>query len=128
MLFILCTYYFIVVGFLVFFYIHVSIFPLRNPIYPLILASKPLEKCLYCQSLGASHLRRTTGSLVQTYATASAGERGTSYAEMNRAGCANAKKGPKKDYNAFKDFHDSETTAHILASWIHFTGMEKLEG
>ena len=58
----------------------------------------------------------------------SACERGTSYAEMNRAGCSNAKKGPKKDYNAFNDFHASETTAHILASWIHFTGMENMEG
>jgi len=58
----------------------------------------------------------------------SVGERGTSFAEMNRTGCSNAKKGPSKDYNAFKDFHDSETTAHILAAWIDFTGMAGLEG
>ena len=36
----------------------------------------------------------------------SSGEKGTSFAEMNRSSCSNAKKGPTKDYNAFKDFHD----------------------
>lgn len=58
----------------------------------------------------------------------SAGERGTSFAEMNRTGSSNAKQGPTKNYNAYKDFHDSETTAHILASWADFTGMDSLEG
>lgn len=58
----------------------------------------------------------------------SAGERGTSFAEMNRTGSSNAKKGPSVDYNAFKDFFNSETTGHILAAWLDFTGMESIEG
>lgn len=47
---------------------------------------------------------------------------------MNRTGSSNAKKGPKRDYNAYKDFHESETTAHILASWIEFAGMDSIQG
>ncbi len=58
----------------------------------------------------------------------SAGEKGSSFAEMNRSASSNAKQGPKKEYNAFKDFHDSETTAHILAAWMQFTGMNGIEG
>lgn len=58
----------------------------------------------------------------------SSGEKGTSFAEMNRSSCSNAKKGPTKDYNAFKDFHESETSAHILAAWMHFSGIHKTEG
>lgn len=58
----------------------------------------------------------------------SAGERGTSFAEMTRTGSSNAKKGPTADYNAYKDFHDSETIAHILAAWMQFSGMNVLEG
>lgn len=58
----------------------------------------------------------------------SASEKGTSFAEMNRSACSNAKQGPTKQYNAFKDFHDSETTAHILAAWMQFTGMNGIEG
>ena len=47
---------------------------------------------------------------------------------MNRCSCLNAKKGPTKDYNAFKDFHESETSAHILAAWMQFSGIHKIEG
>ena len=47
---------------------------------------------------------------------------------MNRSSCSNTKKGPTKDYNAFKDFHESETSAHILAAWMHFSGIHKIEG
>lgn len=47
---------------------------------------------------------------------------------VNRSACSNAKQGPRKQYNAFKDFHDSETTAHILAAWMQFTGMNDIEG
>jgi len=58
----------------------------------------------------------------------SAGEMGTSFAEMNRSDNSNAKKGPTKDFNAFKDFHESETIASILAAWMEFTGMDGIEG
>lgn len=58
----------------------------------------------------------------------SSGEKGTSFAEMTRSGCSNAKKGPTKDYNAFKDFHESETSAHIVAACMQFSGMHKIEG
>ena len=58
----------------------------------------------------------------------SAAERGSSFAEMNRSGSSNAKKGPSKDYNAFKDFHECETSAHILAAWMQFSGMKEIEG
>ena len=39
----------------------------------------------------------------------SASEIGTACASMNRTGKSNAKKGPDRDYNAFKDFIDRET-------------------
>ena len=57
-----------------------------------------------------------------------AGEKGTSFPEINRTENANAKKGPSKDFNAFKDFLESETVATILAAWMHFTGMDSMEG
>ena len=47
---------------------------------------------------------------------------------MNRTGKTNAKKGPKVDYNAYKDFHDRETEAHIIASFMKFAGMTSIEG
>ena len=47
---------------------------------------------------------------------------------MNRTGKSNAKKGPDKDYNAFKESTDRETEAHILARWMIFVGMTSLEG
>ena len=58
----------------------------------------------------------------------SAGEKGTSFAEMNRTESSNAKKGPAVDYNSFKDFFNSETIAHILAAWMHFAGMQSTDG
>ena len=58
----------------------------------------------------------------------SAGEMGTSFAEMNRSDNSNAKKGPSKDFNAYKDFHESETIASILAAWMEFSGMDSIEG
>ena len=36
----------------------------------------------------------------------SAANIGTSYASMNRCGKTNAKKGPDKDYNSYKEFID----------------------
>ena len=58
----------------------------------------------------------------------SAGEKGSSFAEMNRSANSNAKQGPAKQYNAFKDFYDSETTAHILVAWMQFSGINGIEG
>ncbi|XP_044173628.1 uncharacterized protein LOC114969606 [Acropora millepora] len=48
----------------------------------------------------------------------SAQEIGTTCASMNRTGKTNAKKGPHDEYNAFRDFHDREIEAHILASFV----------
>ena len=42
---------------------------------------------------------------------------------MNRTGKSNAKKGPEKDYNAYR-----ETEAHIIARWMKFVGMTSMEG
>lgn len=53
---------------------------------------------------------------------------GTMCASMNRTGKSNAKKGPDKDYNSFKEFMDRETEAHILVRWMKFTGMTSLQG
>ena len=47
---------------------------------------------------------------------------------MNRNGKTNAKKGPDEDYNAYKEFFDRETEAHIIAQWMIFAGMQKHEG
>ena len=58
----------------------------------------------------------------------SAPEIGTSCASMNRTGKTNAEKGPKDDYNAFKEFHDRETEGHILASFMTYSGMNSMEG
>lgn len=53
---------------------------------------------------------------------------GTSYASINRNGKTNARKGPDRDYNAYKEFFDRETEAHVLAKWMDFAGINKLEG
>lgn len=47
---------------------------------------------------------------------------------MNRTGKSNAKKGPEVDYNAFKDFIDRETEAHIISRWMIFAGMADMKG
>ena len=47
---------------------------------------------------------------------------------MNRTGKTNAKKGSAKDYNAFRDFHDREVEAHIIASFLTHIGAPNLEG
>jgi hypothetical protein len=57
----------------------------------------------------------------------SAGEIGTTRASINRSGKTNAGKGAK-DYNAYKDFHDREIEAHILASFMTFAGMNDFSG
>ena len=53
---------------------------------------------------------------------------GTMCASMNGTGKSNAKKGPDKDYNSFKEFMDRETEARILVRWMKFTGMTSLQG
>lgn len=58
----------------------------------------------------------------------SACERGSSFGEMNRSASSNDKKGPTKKYNAFKNFHESETSAHVIAAWMNFAGMNATEG
>lgn len=58
----------------------------------------------------------------------SAAEIGTSFASMTRTGSSNAKQGPKRNYNAFKDFQVSESEAHVVASWMRFTGMKAING
>lgn len=58
----------------------------------------------------------------------SAGEKGKSFAEMNWSESSNAKKGPIKDSNASKDFHESQTIASILAAWKEFSEMDDIEG
>ena len=47
---------------------------------------------------------------------------------MNRTGKTNAKKGPDKDYNAYKEFFDRETEAHVLAKLMDFAGMRNFKG
>ena len=47
---------------------------------------------------------------------------------MNRTGKTNAKRGPKEDYNAFKEFHDREIEGHVIASFMTYTGMKSMEG
>ena len=58
----------------------------------------------------------------------SAAEICTACTSMNRTGKSNAKKGPEKDYNAYRDFTDRETEAHIIARWLKFVGMTNMEG
>ncbi|XP_078343148.1 uncharacterized protein LOC144628902 [Oculina patagonica] len=57
----------------------------------------------------------------------SASDVGSMCASMNRSGKTNAKQGPKVDYNAYKDFHDREFEAHVLASFMTFVGMKTIE-
>ena len=47
---------------------------------------------------------------------------------MNHTGKITAKKGPCDEYNAFKEFFDRETEAHIIAAWMEFTGMQEING
>ena len=52
---------------------------------------------------------------------------GATCASVNRTGKTNEKKGPDIDYNAFKDFLDRETKAHLISWWMDFVGMETTE-
>lgn len=47
---------------------------------------------------------------------------------MNVANTSNAKKGPAKEYNAYKDYSDMELDTQIIASaMVHFS-MTNMEG
>ena len=54
----------------------------------------------------------------------SSGEVGSICASINRTGKTNANKGPKVDFNAYKDFHDREIEAHIIASFMEFAVLQ----
>lgn len=58
----------------------------------------------------------------------SASDLGTTCASMHRTGKINAKRGPEKDFNAYREFHDRELQSHILASFMVFAGMKKQTG
>lgn len=55
-------------------------------------------------------------------------EIGTTCASLNRTGKTNAKCGPEKDFNAYRDFHDREIEAHIVASFMVYAGMKTTKG
>ena len=53
---------------------------------------------------------------------------GTTCSLMNKTAKTNAKKGPDKDYNAYKDFFTRETEGHIITKWMLFAGIDDLKG
>ena len=53
---------------------------------------------------------------------------GTSQWTMNVVHMTNAKKGPKKDFNAYKDFSEVELDAQIIICCIMYFGMETIDG
>ncbi|XP_078659351.1 uncharacterized protein LOC144904352 [Branchiostoma floridae x Branchiostoma belcheri] len=61
------------------------------------------------------------------YLEQSAKEHGTMASNMNVLKCTNAKKGPDKDYNSYKEFVDKETDWLILAVTMDHFGMESLD-
>ena len=56
----------------------------------------------------------------------SAAEIGTTRASINRTGKTNAAKGVENHYNEYSEFHAREVEAHICASFIEMTEMEKI--
>ena len=58
----------------------------------------------------------------------SAAEVGTSRATIKRTSKNNAAKGVENHYNEYSEFHARETEAHICASFMGMTGMEKISG
>ncbi|XP_020611971.1 uncharacterized protein LOC110050397 [Orbicella faveolata] len=58
----------------------------------------------------------------------SAAEVGTSMVSINRTGKTNASKGVENHYNEYSEFHARETEAHICASFMEMTGMNKITG
>ena len=58
----------------------------------------------------------------------SAAEIGTTRASINRTGKTNAAKGIENHYNEYSEFHAREVEAHICASFMEMTEMEKISG
>lgn len=58
----------------------------------------------------------------------SAAEVGTTRASINRTSKTNAAKGVSNHYNEYKEFHQREVEAHICASFMEMSGMEKIDG
>ena len=58
----------------------------------------------------------------------SAPEIGTTRASINRTGKTNAAKGVENHYNEYSEFHAREVEAHICASFMEMTEMEKISG
>ena len=58
----------------------------------------------------------------------SAAEIGTIRASINRTGKTNTAKGIENHYNEYSEFHAREVEAHICASFIEMTEMEKISG
>ena len=50
------------------------------------------------------------------------------YKKNRQTGKTTAKKGPYDQYNAFKEFFDRETEAHIITAWMAFVGLDKMDG
>ena len=53
---------------------------------------------------------------------------GTSQWSMNVTHMSNAKKGPTKDFNSYKDFTDVELDAQIITCAMTHFEMKKIEG
>ena len=58
----------------------------------------------------------------------SAAEIGTTRASINRTGKTNAAKEVENHYNEYSEFHAREVEAHICASFMEMTEMEKISG
>ena len=47
---------------------------------------------------------------------------------MQVLGTSNAKQGPDKNYNAYKDFNDIETDSQIICATMEYFQMTDIEG
>ena len=56
----------------------------------------------------------------------SAAEVGTTRASINHI--SKTPKGVSNHYNEYKEFHQREVEAHICASFMEMSGMEKIDG
>jgi hypothetical protein len=76
------------------------------------------QKCLrYFQVKDAIFRKNDSGS-----------QHGTTEWSMNVSHSSNAKKGPKEDLNAFKEFTDIETDAQLIVAAMSHFNMKKFEG
>ena len=58
----------------------------------------------------------------------SARDHGTLCANINRIKCSNAKAGPRKNYNAYKELVKKDTAALILAATMEHLGLKNVDG